>query len=109
MKTLLMLPLFLVLGCGIVAGPGPANPTCAGLDSQHVGWSTVEIIGGAVGTTAGTMIPLVDQFVDPQDAKDWNLSLGVLTAIGGGMSLLGGLMSNELTQEWVRLGCGGGE
>jgi len=55
------------------------------------------------------VIPLVDQFVDPQDAKDWNLSLGVLTAIGGGMGLLGGLMSNELTQEWVRLGCGGGE
>jgi hypothetical protein len=98
----------LTLGCGIVSGPSPADPTCAYLDQQHLAWTTVATVGGAIGTTAGTVIPLVDQFVDPQDAKDWNLGLGITTAIGGGMSLLGTLMSGSLTQAWTAAGCDGG-
>lgn len=108
MKTLCMVLLFLVLGCGIVSGPSPANPTCAYLDQQQVIWSSVGIVGGAIGTTAGTVIPLVDQYVDDDDVADWNMGLGVMTAVGGGLSLLGTLMSGSLTQAWTAAGCDGG-
>lgn len=100
------LPLFLVLGCGIVSGPSPADPTCAYLDQQHLAWTTVATVGGALGTTAGTVIPLVDQYVDDDDVADWNMGLGVVTAVGGGLSLLGTLMSGSLVQAYSAAGCG---
>ena len=107
MRNMKLAILVLVLGCGMVAGPGPADPTCNRLDEQKVAWSTVEIVGGAVGTTAGTVIPLVDKWADPQDVNDWQMSLGVMSAVGGGLSLIGGLMSGTITQEWTAAGCGG--
>jgi hypothetical protein len=102
-----MLPLVLVVGCGIVSGPSPADPRCARLDDQNAAWTTVATVGGVLGTTAGTMIPLVDKYVDPSDSDDWNLGLGITTAIGGGLSLIGGLMSSTITQLWTDAGCGG--
>jgi len=101
-----MLPLVLVVGCGIVSGPSPADPTCAMLDQQHVAFSTVGVVGGALGAASSTMIPIVDGITDPQKAEDWNLGLGVTSAVGGALALIGGLMSAELTQLYEAHGCG---
>ncbi len=107
------LPLFLV-GCGIVAGPLPEDPTgqrdprCARLDQAHADWTTVAVVGGAVSTATSAAIPIVDAFVDPQDSNDWNLGLGLFSIVGGGMTMLGTFMAGEAGQEWESLGCGSG-
>ena len=108
MKYLALL-LALTLGCGIVAGPGPANPTCASLDTQQVVWSTVGIVGGAISGAASAALPVASEYADPDDLADWNLGLGLTSVVGAGLTVLGVSMSGLVVQEWNQLGCGGGE
>jgi len=108
MKYLALL-LALTLGCGIVAGPGPANQTCASLDTQHVIWQTTSIIGGAISGAASAALPVASEYADPDDLADWNLGLGLTSVVGAGLTVLGVSMSGLVVQEWNQLGCGGGE
>jgi len=105
-----MLPLFLVLGCGIVSGPLAVTPSmdprCPRLDQSHADWTTVAVVGGAVSAATSAAIPIVDEFVDPQDSNDWNLGLGLFSIVGGGMTMLGTFMAGEAGQEWEELHCG---
>jgi hypothetical protein len=103
------LPILLVLGCSFAPGRTPQDQTCADIDRQAMAWSTVGIVGGAIGTTASTAIPIADEFADDDDRADWNLGLGITAAVGGGLSLLGTLMQGEIAEWWDAHGCGGSE
>jgi hypothetical protein len=101
------LTLVLLAGCGIVAGPSPADPTCAMLDEHHLIWTAVATAGGSIGTVAGAVVPMVDQWASDEDRGDWQLGLGITGAVGGALGILGTFMAGEVNQRWNAAGCGG--
>lgn len=79
---------------------------CISLDSQHVIWTTLSTIGGALATTSSTALPIIVTNVpDEEDQRNWTISLSITGLVGSGVSLIGGFMSSEVQQDWNDFGC----
>ncbi len=107
MRRLPWFVLPLLLGCGIVSGPSPADPTRAALDSRHVTYTTIAVVGGVLTATCGAAVPIVDEFADPDDVSTGNLVLGLCSVVGGGLTLFGTTMASDAVQDWAALDGGG--
>ncbi len=68
---------------------------CASYADAALAWKGLAVAGSAITGAAGGATALVEGIADPNEAEDWTLGLGITTAVGGGLTLLGTLMAGE--------------
>jgi hypothetical protein len=93
----------LLSGCGIVAGPSPADPTCAYYDEAHLAWSAVGMAASGLAASGSTVLA-VWPGTPPDDAV---IGVGVTSAALGVLSTVAGMIEGHYTQRWTQAGCGG--
>lgn len=103
MRRLPWFVLPLLIGCGIVSGPSPADPTCAFYDESHVAWVAVGSAASGLAGATGVGGMLASEF---GDEEGWDIGLAVTSAAMGALALTAELLAGHYVQRWNENGCG---